>query len=91
MHGSSSERHAMNVSELIKRLADWPEDSQVLVQGYETGCDAIHQLVDVKAVPNPQTGDWDGQFDLIGKVDPAQVLTSPFRAVLIVGKRRYLR
>ena len=81
----------MTVEELIEALRAFPADAQVLVEGYETGCDSVHRLIDVMAVPNPQSGDWDGEFAVVGKVDPAMVSDVPFSAVWIIGKRGHLR
>jgi len=77
----------MRVGELLRALQTWPEDAQVLVQGYETGWDSIDRLVEAQAVPNPERGDWHGEYDLIGKVDPTLVHTEPAHVFLIVGKR----
>ena len=82
---------SMTVAELIQKLRSWPDDTPVLVEGYETGWDSIHRLVEAQAVPYPSPGDWDGEYDLIGKVDPSLVKTDPVRAVLIVGRRGHLR
>jgi hypothetical protein len=77
----------MTVAELLQALQTLPEDAQVLVQGYETGWDSIDRLVEAQAVQNPEQSDWDGEYGLIGKVDPLMAHGEPIHVVLLVGRR----
>lgn len=72
----------MTVAELIEHLSQFPADLPVLVQGYETGWDAIHALRTDGVVSFPDAADWDGEYVLAAD---SQQAGQP--ALLIVGRR----
>ncbi len=70
----------MNVAELIEQLRQLPGDLPVLVEGYETGWDDIHELHTDGVMRYRRAQEWDGEYrtadEFAGKP-----------AVLIVGRR----
>lgn len=54
---------AMTIGQLIEILSKHPGDLPVLVEGYETGFDPIHSIVQAKAIPNPENQEYDGEFE----------------------------
>lgn len=76
----------MKVSELIIALSKFPPKTMVVVEGYETGFDGIHQLLEIIMAPhNPSANDWDGEY--------AQAKTDSHSetAVCILGRRGHRR
>jgi hypothetical protein len=73
----------MKVSELIERLQRLSPDLDVLVEGYETGFDAIHCLKVCPVERNAAVEDWDGEFE--ESPDGVQ------EALLILGRRGHRR
>jgi len=53
----------MNVAQLMQILSNYPAETEILVEGYETGYDPVHSvtLKTVAGVVNPE--DYDGLFD----------------------------
>ena len=72
----------MNVEELIEQLRQLPGNLPVLVEGYETGWDGIHELRTAGVVPYRKAQAWDGEYHLATEFKQAG---QP--AVLLVGRR----
>ena len=72
----------MNVEELIEQLQQLPGNLPVLIEGYETGWDGIHELRSAGVVPYRKAQAWDGEYHLATDFKQAG---QP--AVLIVGRR----
>ena len=72
----------MNVEELIAQLHQLPGNLPVLIEGYETGWDGIHELRTAGVVPYRKAQAWDGEYHLATDFKQAG---QP--AVLIVGRR----
>ncbi len=53
----------MTVKELIQRLAQYPPELRVVVQGYETGFNNITTLQQVPLRENPDAAWYDGEYD----------------------------
>jgi hypothetical protein len=73
----------MTVTELINKLSKFPGETDVLVNGYETGFDHI-KTVCLQNVKRRQDSDWfNGEFDEIDKTtDNARqtvVIWRPFK------------
>ena len=84
----------MTVAELIEILKAFPADLEVVVEGYETGLDPIHQVKAAEITRNPGLGDWageigfrewDGEYALAGEI-PGHT-ENPRQAVAILGRR----
>jgi len=73
----------MNVKDLIEKLKTFPEDSLVLVQGYEGGYDDIIRLEEKRVIENPQHEDWYGKYD-----DEDFETKASVKSVWIVGVRK---
>lgn len=69
----------MRISDLIERLQQFPPDLDVLVEGYETGFDAIHSLKVCAVERNATAEDWDGEFE--------EAPGTSQKALLILGRR----
>ena len=54
----------MNVEELIEQLQHLPGNLPVLIEGYETGWDGIHELRTAGVVPYRKAEAWDGEYHL---------------------------
>ena len=76
----------MKVSELIEHLRTLPGDLPVLVEGYETGWDGIHELREAGMVRYRKAEDWDGEYR-----EASEFNQSGKPAVLIVGRRDHRR
>lgn len=72
----------MTAAELIEHLRQVPPDTLVLVEGYETGWDAIYTVRSTNVVPYRRAQDWDGEFK-----DAAEFGQEGAAAVVIVGRR----
>ena len=72
----------MNVAELIEHLRKFPDDLPVLIEGYETGWDGIHELRTDGVVRYRKAEAWDGEYQLATEFKQAG---QP--AVLLVGRR----
>ena len=72
----------MNVEELIEQLQQLPGNLPVLIEGYETGWDGIHELRTAGVVPYRKAEAWDGEYHLATEFKQAG---QP--AVLLVGRR----
>jgi hypothetical protein len=59
-----------------------PPDTPILVQGYETGWDAIHTVKQTSVVPYRRAQDWDGEF-----MEAAECSQTGTAALVIVGRR----
>lgn len=68
----------MTAGQLIEMLAKHSADTPVLVEGYETGFDEIHKIEAIEAAVNPDSEEWDGQYQ------PADKGTD---CLLILGRR----
>ena len=77
----------LTVAELMERLREMPPDLPVLVEGYETGLDAIYSLRETLVIHNTDSEDWDGEFEEPKNLQPAPQGLAPFRALLILGSR----
>lgn len=76
----------MKVSELIAALSKFSPDTKVVVQGYETGFDGIHQVLEIKMAPyNPDANDWDGEYAEV------KISSQTETAVCILGRRGHRR
>lgn len=82
-------RTLTTVADLMDRLRALPPELPVLVEGYETGWDAIHDIRTSAVRRNVDTNDWDGEYEEQGKAEPRPGL--PYQAVLIVGRRGHRR
>ena len=53
----------MNVAQLVQLLSNYPAETEILIEGYETGYDPVHSITlkTVAGVMNP--ADYDGLFD----------------------------
>ena len=76
----------MTVAELIEQLRQLPADLPVLVEGYETGWDGIHELCTAGVARYRRAQDWDGEYR---SADEYKQIGKP--AVLIVGRRGHRR
>ena len=76
----------MNVAQLIEQLRQWPGDLPVLVEGYETGWDDIHELRTDGVVRYRRAQEWDGEYR-----EASGFKQTGKPALLIVGRRRGLR
>lgn len=54
----------MNVKELIEELKKFPEDSMVVVSGYEGGVDEITSLIEVKLTLNANSVSYYGDHEI---------------------------
>ncbi|MCK2127264.1 hypothetical protein [Thauera chlorobenzoica] len=79
----------MTVADLIEQLRKLPPELPVLVEGYETGWDAIYDIRTSYLIRNAQANDWDGEYEEPGKAEPKPGL--PHQAALIVGRRGHRR
>jgi hypothetical protein len=76
----------MTAAELLEQLRLIPGDTPVLVEGYETGMDAIVLLRQAVVTKSRKVQDWDGEYREVqdggrgGKT-----------AVLLIGRRAHLR
>lgn len=68
----------MTAGQLIEILKNHPEDTPVLVEGYETGFDEIHKVQTIAAEVNQDAEEWDGQYQSAEKGSPC---------LFIVGRR----
>lgn len=84
----------MNVAELIEILKAFPADLEVVVEGYETGLDPIHQVKAADITSNPGLSvwdgkhgfqEWDGEYAMFGEI-PGHT-ENPRQAVAILGRR----
>lgn len=67
----------MTVAELVAMLQSLPQGALALVEGYETGFDAVHAVGRRQVEPYRHAQEWDGQFKENGRID----------AVVILGQR----
>ena len=96
----------MTVQDLIDALLLLPKDAEIVVEGYENGFDAVHELQQIKVVQVKNPEDFNGQYQLEldlsdrdwylteeQKRDITETIESGKRvnAVLIRGKRGHLR
>ena len=77
----------LTVAELMERLREMPPELPVLVEGYETGLDAIYSLRETVVIQSTNCEDWDGEFEEPKNLQPAPQGVAPFRALLILGRR----
>lgn len=77
----------LTVAELMERLREMPPELPVLVEGYETGLDAIHSLSETAVIHNTDCEDWDGEFEEPENLPSDPQGGAPFRALLILGRR----
>ena len=91
----------MTVTELIEHLRTLPGDLHVLVEGYETGWDDIHEMRTTGVVRSRRAREWDGEYQKSGEFvrmprlllddkDPSaddECNQTEMPAVLIVGRR----
>ena len=82
-------RALTTAADLIDRLRALPPELPVLVEGYETGWDAIHDIRTAAVRHNVDTNDWDGEYEEQGKAETKPGL--PYQAVLIAGRRGHRR
>ena len=52
----------MTVKELIAELQKYPEDMQVLVDGYECGFDPVKDVGVMNLIENPSDSDYEGLY-----------------------------
>ena len=53
----------MTVQELIKQLENFPKDMLVVVDGYESGCDYVDTLEEVKVDLNVNSACYNGAHE----------------------------
>ena len=75
----------MKIKELIKILSQYPQDLEILVNGYESGFDEISKTrikkIKLKKVDNPN--DYDGEFE---EVDFVKNNNPEFEAITLLRK-----
>lgn len=76
----------MTVDELLEQLRQLPGNLPVLVEGYESGFDGIHELRTAGVVPYRKAEAWDGEYHMATEFKQAG---QP--AVLLVGRRSHRR
>ena len=96
----------MRVKDLIEALSALPQDAKIIVDGYETGFDAVHELEQLQIVQVKNPMDFDGQYQLESELSDRSWHQTPeqrqdirytidhgqrLEAVLIRGKRGHLR
>lgn len=96
----------MKAKDLIRVLSAMPADAEIIVEGYETGFDSVHEIQEIKVVEVKNPSEFDGQYQLESELnDQSWHLTAEqkqdiaetiqrgkrFYAVLIRGKRGHLR
>lgn len=79
----------MTVEELIKHLEILPSETQVLVEGYETGYDDIVALKSIEVIRYRNAQEWDGEYQAQSEFPAKGGETFP--VAVIVGRRGYLR
>ena len=52
----------MTIQELIAELQKYPEDMQVLLDGYEYGFDNVKDVLVMNLTENPSEWDFEGQY-----------------------------
>lgn len=98
---------SMTAAELIAILQNYPGDTEILVEGYESGWDRIHQVDETTVVEVVEPADYDGQFQKENELpDPDAFFLAEqakrslmktllkgrrSRAVLLTGSRGHLR
>lgn len=55
--------HEMTKGELLKLLAGFSDDQKILVEGYESGFDPIHEVKQVSASRLPKAFEYNGQYE----------------------------
>ncbi len=78
----------MTAAELIEHLRQYPAETPVLVQGYETGWDSIHSMRLANVVPYCKANAWDGEYQEAREFKRPE---TSFPAILIEGRRGHLR
>lgn len=73
----------MKVKDLIEKLNAFHADSQVLVQGYETGYDSIVFVKKIAVIKHSDAADYDGEYD-----DAENDAKDAVKTVVIMGNRR---
>lgn len=53
----------MTVKELKEQLSEYPDDTLVVVTGYEIGYDAVYALETLNACEKSNPRWWEGQFE----------------------------
>ncbi|WPC03492.1 hypothetical protein SBP02_11920 [Pseudomonas benzenivorans] len=96
----------MTVQDLINALLLLPKDTEIVVEGYENGFDAVHELQQIQVVQVKNPEDFNGQYQLESDLnnhgwylttEQKQDITETIQhgkrinAVLIRGKRGQLR
>lgn len=76
----------MTAAELIEHLRQVSPDTPVLVEGYETGWDAIHEVKSSSVVRYRRAQAWDGEFKTA-----AEFGQEGDAAIVIVGRREVHR
>tara|TARA_Y100000588_G_scaffold299976_1_gene321391 strand:- start:99 stop:386 length:288 start_codon:yes stop_codon:yes gene_type:complete len=95
----------MNVAQLMQLLSNYPAETEILIEGYETGYDPVHSITlkTVAGVMNP--ADYDGLFDTpdnLATEPPNKTLSGVksmvrtetgerFQCLLITGQRGHRR
>lgn len=79
----------MTAEELIRHLKTLPSDTRILVEGYESGCDDIDELQQLKVFRYPRAQEWDGEYQTDHRFRSRDEV--PFPAVMIRGRRGHLR
>ena len=73
----------MKIKDLVKELNNLNPDSQILVQGYESGYDDIVSLKEIKIFKKRNANNWDGEYD-----DAENRKKNVIKSVIIFGNRR---
>lgn len=81
--GQKGHTDHITVAELVARLSGLPPELPVLVEGYESGWDAINDIRTATLVRRKQITNCDGEYEELeeGELEPA----SSLQAVLIAG------
>jgi len=78
----------MTTQELIERLKEFPPETPVLVEGYETGFDDIAEMKPCEVVRYRHAQEWDGEYQACDKFSGNQRAHS---ALVLTGRRGALR
>src|SRR5690554_6806706 len=75
----------MTAEELIAQLKTLPPETQVLVEGYETGFDDIVGLTSEQVVRYRHAQEWDGEYQPLDRFSSEQ--SDVLQAVVIRGRK----
>lgn len=74
----------MTKQELIERLKEFPPETPVLVEGYETGFDDLIEIKPSEVVRYRHAQEWDGEYQTADRFSGDQRTHS---ALVLTGRR----